>query len=152
MIYSVVLNSELRSSGSVSNAEYTFNWGILPESKYKLSSKFISSDVDLTSFNAIPMLYVDLGQTTVCTTNTIQTSAMHTKFIGILQPNITNSTNCFLFTDSNTNPCIQINDRPRNNNNFYVKIMTNDVIPVPWTDYKNNSLTDYILILTFERI
>ena len=149
MIYNVVLNSDLRSSGSVSNATYTFDWSILPESKYKVTSNFISSDVDITSLGAIPMLEVDLGQSTVYTTNSTQTRALTTRCIGALRPNITNSSNCFLFCDSTTCPSIQLNDRPRSNN-FNVNIMTNDVNPVAWTDFVNATVTDYILILTFE--
>jgi hypothetical protein len=99
MIYNVVLNSDLRSSGTVSEAIYTFDWSIFSESKYKVSSKFISSKCDVTAFLTIPMLEVNLGQSNNFTTKINQTNASSTMCIGTLQPNLTNSNSCFLYGD-----------------------------------------------------
>ena len=150
MIYTVILNSELKNSGTTSNASYFFDWSILPESKYKMTAVFTSGFANMGSIADIALLEVQLGQMTVYKANSTQTRATSTNCIGFLLPNET-STSTFMYGDITTIPPLYLNNRP-NANDFYVKIMTNDAVPVLWDDFASTQLFDYVLILTFETI
>jgi hypothetical protein len=150
MIYSVVLNSNLKASGTNSNAMYYFDWSILQNSKYKMTAVFSSGLADMTSLADIAMLEVQLGQSTVYSVNATQTRASTTNCIGFLIPNAT-TTSTFMYGDITTIPPLYLSNRP-NTNDFSVKIMTNDLPPVLWDDYAGLQLLDYVLILTFESI
>lgn len=150
MIYSVVLNSNLKSSGTVANANYYFDWSVLPNTKYKVSGCFTSSAVNETSILDIAMLEVQLGQSKVFKSNATQTRASSTNCIGFLLANST-TTSSFLYGDITTIPPTFLYNRP-NTNDFNVKILTNDAIPIEWTDAVGLAITEYILILTFETI
>lgn len=150
MIYTVILNSALRSSGTTSNATYYFDWSILPESKYKMTAVFTSGSANMGSVVDIALLEVQLGQTAVFKANSTQTRATSTNCVGFLLPNET-STSTFMYGDITTIPPLYLNNKP-NTNTFYVGIMTNDEVPVLWDDYVSTQLFDYVLILTFETI
>lgn len=147
MIYNVVLNSNLKSSGTVSNAIYYFDWSILPYSKYKVSATFVSSAINATTPN-VGILEVQLGQANNFKFNATQTRASTTNAIGILKPNATGAST-YMFGDLITIPPLMLNQRP-NSNEFYVRITSNAAVPIDWVDYASAQMTDYVLVLSFE--
>jgi hypothetical protein len=149
MIYNVVLNSNLKSSGTVSNATYYFDWSILPNSKYKVSSTFVSSAINATTPN-IALLEVQLGQSNNFKFNATQTRASTTNAIGILKPNATGAST-YMFGDIITLPPVFLNQRP-NNNEFNVRITSNAAVAIDWVDYTSAQMTDYVLVLSFEDV
>lgn len=150
MIYTVILNSNLKSSGTTSNATYTFDWTVFPESKYKMTAVFTSTAVNAVNVLDIAMLEVQLGQSTVFKSNPTQTRATTTNCIGFLIPNSTVAST-FMYGDITTIPPLYLYCRP-NTNDFNVRITTNDAIAADWVDYASFLMTEYNLVLTFETI
>ena len=68
MSYTVILNSNLRTSGTVSDARYMFDWTALPQGKYKVSWSFVSGPVDLTVVGTpfdLMLIEAQLGQSSI---------------------------------------------------------------------------------------
>ena len=151
MIYTVILNSNNRVAGStVSNATYYFDWTVFSESKYKMTSVFTSTAVNATNVLTLAMLEVQLGQSKVFKANATQTRATTTNTIGFVIPNAT-AVSTFYYGDITTLPPVYLYHRP-NQNDFYVRLTTNAIIPIDWVDYVGAQMTEYNLILTFESI
>lgn len=149
MIYNVTLSSTTRSSGSVSQAVYDFNFNVLPEGRYRMTSNFVSSTCNNSQYPNIAMLEVSLGQSSVYKTIALSTTALVSQCIALLKAN-TNTTNSFLYCDSIN--CIPVILNRPCNNQINVKIMTHSVTPTLWTDCQGTALTDYVLILSFEKL
>jgi hypothetical protein len=149
MIYNVVLNSLNKESSSIStcNATYIFDWGVLPDKKFKMRYNFVSSNIDATNIK-IALLSLDLGQT-MYKNSSLKVQGQNTLNVGVLIPyNVTSKS--YLYADRNTNQPITMN-RPRNNQ-FRVEITTNDVVPISWSDSTSAIPLSYVLILSFEEI
>jgi hypothetical protein len=143
MIYTVIINSNSRISGTVANATYTFDWTNLPEGPYVLTWGFCSGNVDIPASNII-ILNADLGMKNVFTCNPVYTQAQSSQILGTLIPNETGLSS-FFYGDKNGNGPITLN-RPQNND-FQVKLLTTDLIPLEFTGIGN-----YILNLSFEKV
>ena len=150
MIYNVFLNSNSRSSGTVLNANYFFDWSILPSSSYKVSFNFVSSSINTSVLNNIANLDINLGQAMTFQTSSTQTRATSTNQVGFLLSNET-STNTYLFGDSSTLPIIFLNSKPTSND-FTVRILNNALIPLEWTDSVGGLPTEYVLIISLESV
>jgi hypothetical protein len=149
MIYNVVINSNLRVVGSTtSNADYNFDWSILPQGKYKLTWVFIGAPCDMNPLLSIPMLEMSLGQASVFGVDPANVRASTTNCVGILTPSALADA-CYLFGDLATNPPIFLASRPCNNS-FNVRIRTNDVPAIFFLDSNGEALPEYVLTLSLE--
>lgn len=142
MIYTVILNSNLRTSGSVGNATYNFDWTNFKEGQYIMSFGFCSGSVNIPTGDTI-IVSADLGQSNVFVCSPITTRAQSSQIIGTAIQNETGVS--FYYGDKNTNGPILLN-RPTNNQ-FNVKLQTTDLIPLEITTVAN-----YILNLSFEKV
>ena len=151
MIYNVVLNSINRCNTNqddiICNSDFFFDWSVLPEGKYKLSFSYISSNVNQSNVEYIPILNVALGQSTNFNADPLRISAITTNAIGVLIPYVV-STKSYLYADKNINHPLIIN-RP-SQNNFKVNIL-NDTNGF-WTDTDFNEMESYVLTLSFEQL
>ena len=147
MIYNVILKTENRTNPTsvICKSEYFFDWSVLPEGKYKLSFSFISSNVNQSSVDFIPILNAALGQTTNFTADPLRISAITTNTIGVLIPYVV-STASYLYADKNINHPIILN-RP-SQNNFRVDIL--DDTNGSWTGNDAKEMDSYVLTLSFE--
>ena len=149
MIYNIVLNSANLASGVLPNGQHYFDWTVLPESQYKVTFSFMSGPVNLLGFTSIPLLYVDLGQTTFYSSSNNSITCKTTQFLGCLQPNLV-SGNSYLNTNRETNTILYLLNRP-SNNQFSVKIL-NNINGNNWLDLNGANLLNYVLTLTLETI
>ena len=144
-IYNFVLFSEI-GSGTVADKSFFVNWSILPESQYKLTFSFASSNLaNSTTYEA--MLFInEMG----CCNNIVcmgpyGSTANNAGFIGIIRDNINMG---FLSTNLTDNPPSYLRGRPTANQ-ITVKIHRNNAFVE--TDY--TPLPDkYTLILSLEQL
>ena len=144
-IYNFVLFSEI-GSGTVADKSFFVNWSILPESQYKLTFSFASSNLaNSTTYEA--MLFInEMG----CCNNIVcmgpyGSTANNAGFIGIIRDNINMG---FLSTNLTDNPPSYLRGRPTANQ-ITVKIHRNNALIE--TDY--TPLPDkYTLILSLEQL
>lgn len=148
MIYTVIINSNNRISGSVANANYVFDWSALQQSKYKMTFDLICTDVN-TTVAEFGCVHINLGQNNVFQVTT-QTERRNTNMIGTFFPN-ENSTSTFLYSDKNTNSPLYLSCRPVSND-FCVKLTTSDLAATDFFDSNGFLIDDYILTLCFETI
>lgn len=148
-VYNVVLNSALGTVNSSFN-QYTFfyNWGQIPEGRYKVTFSFMSSAGTLTN-TSVCNVFIDLGQKNITFGNNISGSLVikYTRqYLGMLRYTGTGA-NTYLFAEENMNAPIYLNNRPTNNN--IVVYMRN-------SDFAQNSYSlttapnNYSLVLNFE--
>ena len=151
MLYTIVLSSNQRLSGTVVNAIYSIDWSVIPNAKYRVKTLFTSSTVNLTNITRIANLEVNLGQQqNVLKSSSTQTRATSTNNIGFLLPNSIGAST-FLYGDNTTTPEFMLNHIPTTND-FQVRISTNDAIPLDWSDSGGGTMVDYVLILTLEKM
>jgi hypothetical protein len=117
-VYNVVLNSALGTVVSAFN-QYTFfyNWGQLPEGRYKVTFSFMSSAGTLLN-TSVCNVFMDLGQKYINFGNNSSNSSVinYTRqYLGMLRYSATGA-NSYLFAEENMNPPIYLNNRPTNNN------------------------------------
>ena len=144
-IYNFVFYSDI-GSGTVASKSYFVDWGMLPNSRYKVTFSFTSSTLTIaTTFDA--MLFIpDLG----CSNNTIVNSstgngANYNGFIGIIR-NYTVTT--YLETNIIDNPPSFLRSRP-NSNQITVHIHQNtSAIQTAYTPLP----TRYTLVLSLEQL
>jgi hypothetical protein len=148
MIYNVNLNSKNRASGTVSNATYFFDWSVLPDCSYKVSFNFVSSSINTSVLSTISVLEIGLGQSMVYKASSTQTRATSTNNIGFVLAKET-STNTFLYGDNSTIPFIYLNTKP-SSNEFKVRLLTNGINPIEWTDSVGSSVAEYVLIISLD--
>lgn len=149
MIYNIVLNSTNIISGTAINGFHSFDWTILPESKYKVTFSFMSGPQNLLNYPSIPSLFVDLGQNTIYTSSNNNVSGKTTHFIGMLYPNLI-SGNSYLSVNRETTSILYLLSRP-NTPQFNVRIL-NNITGGPWLDINGATITNYVLNITFETI
>lgn len=138
--YNIIINSLTNIGGTnQSNYQYTFDWGLIPDSNYEVSFKF-STAVN-TENSILEIAIPDLG----ATFKTYQTIAPG---VSSNYPNILGTVNSYdslyylaLPTD---NPPVYISNRPFNNN-FTVYITDT-------AGALKNIGVNYILILSFKKI
>lgn len=141
-VVNVIFNSNYKTSGTNSNANYYMDWSAILKSntKYLLQWTYVSQANTLTT-PKIPSVYINIyGENYSASTQGAPTSNnMGALFVGSA-----------LYATTNDNTPILINDRP-SNNYVNIQILTNDNPPVEWTD--NSAIpvppNNYILTLTF---
>jgi hypothetical protein len=140
----VVLNSAKSSSGSVANANYNFDWSVLPNIPYYVYFSFVGRDS--TSFPVeVPIIYIDFGASS-STYSVIANNygASTSNYLGTLQKMPSSTTTNYLFSDKFNNPPIYLSNRPTNKS-FQVQIKTDQD-----ANFDTNSLAVYVLTLYFE--
>lgn len=150
MIYNVVLNSNLRASGTVANAGYYFDWSVFPDGKYKLTWVFVSGTCNMAAMAAIPMVEINLGQSKAFRIDPTNVQTATTNVVGVVVPNIL-ATATFLAADLTTNAPVFLDHRP-SNNTFSVRLMTNALAPVDFVDNAAAVLPAYVLTLSLELV
>lgn len=152
MSFSVILNSNLRSSGTVSDARYMFDWNVLPAGKYRMTWGFISGQVNLGIANTpVDPLLIDaqLGQNTVFRSNALYTRPDNSMCIGIVSAN-ENVASTYMYSAPAANAPIFL-QRPFDTE-FSVRILNSNAVSGVWTDSAVATLGKYILTLYFEQI
>lgn len=143
MIYTVILNSNLRTSGSVGNAMYNFDWAsALEPGEYNMSWAITTGNVTITDGTAL-LVSAELGQTGAYICSAINTSAQSTNIIGTLISNEVGSS--FFYGDRNSNGSLRLK-RPTSNE-FSVKLLSCDAVPLEITTVAN-----YVLNLSFDKV
>ena len=144
-IYNFVLFSSI-GDGTVANKSFFVDWSILPESRYKLTFSFASSNLTISA-NYEAMLFInEIG----CSNNIVcmgpyGSTAKNAGFIGIIRDNINMG---FLSTNLTDNPPSYLRGRPTANQ-ITVRIHRNNAVIE--TDY--DPLPDkYTLILSLEQL
>ncbi len=141
-VVNVIFNSNYKTSGTNSNAQYYMDWSAILKSnrKYLVQWTYVSQTNTFTT-PKIASVYINIyGENYSASTHGAPTSTnMGALFVGSA-----------LYATTNDNTPILINDRPTNNN-VNVQILTNDNPPVEWTDNAPIPVgpNDYILTLTF---
>jgi hypothetical protein len=144
MIYNVILNSNLRTSGTVANAYYNFDWcSSMKEGEYSMTWALTTGNIANITDSSTILVSAELGQSKSFICSAINTNAQNTNIIGTIIPN--SSGNSFYYGDRNTSGSIILN-RPTSNN-FNVRLFNCDTIPLDITTIGN-----YILNLSFEKV
>lgn len=141
--YTVVLNSNL-STGTATDAQFNFDWTVLPDRNYLVHYSFNSSNMNIAS-GKVCLISSDLfshTNTYIAGAQTGRTVAQTSNILGVAYPYIYGATTA-LHADDSTCPPTYINTRPTANQ-FSVHIKTADATPV---SYPN--LTEWVLILNF---
>lgn len=130
-IYNVVLNSNNKTSGTNSNANYYIDWSaVMPSGKYYLHFNYMGSANTYVGNKNAQLLISGLSTHV----HTSGQGAPTTQYIGMLKPIvlIAGSTNtALLFAEDNTSAPIYLENRPLNNN-FNVQVLDN--FGNPFTD------------------
>jgi hypothetical protein len=146
MIYTVIINSAQKSSGTTSNGMYYFDWSVLPNVPYKVSFGFVSGPMN-SVLSDVGLISIELGQSCVFNVTPTQIRGNVTKVIGSFIPNETNNTSSFVYGDHNTNGLVYLRGRPTQNE-FPLKLLTLD--GGLWVDSGNNQLGKFVLSLCFD--
>ena len=143
-IFNVVLESTLGSGVGNYGRTYFFDWGRIPQGRYKVSFVFNSAVVATTN-TTVANIFVDLGQG--CNTFIASTGQGYRQnYLGMLLWTGTGAGNA-LWCDAYTNPPVYLNQRPTQNSVF-VEIHTN-ASPFE-ANYANPDVGQYTLVLSFE--
>ena len=141
--YNVVLNSNL-STGTATDAQFNFDWSVLPDRNYLVHYSFNSSNMSIAS-GKVCLISSDLfsnSNTFIAGAQTSRTSAQSSNILGVAYPYIYGAVSA-LHADDSTAPPIYINTRP-NNNQFSIHIKTADATGVAYPN-----LAEWVLILQF---
>lgn len=117
-IYNLVLQSST-GSGNTANSQFYFDWGQIPEGKYKVRFTFNSAVVTLNN-TYVANIFLDLGQqvnTFIVPSTTLTTPQLRGNYLGTVAASGTGASQ-YLFADLHTNPPIYLNNRPTNNQLF----------------------------------
>jgi hypothetical protein len=144
MTYTVLINSDLQNSGTISNGRYFFDWDIFDDKKkYKVYIQFVSSS--LSSTNAkVPSLYIDLGQGKSFRVNKTSIVASNSQFVGQLY-RVETKTSPYLVSDANSK-AIELNRRPVTKD-FNVRILNDD-----GSLFASEIVFSYTIKLTFQEV
>lgn len=142
----VVFNSNYKTSGTNSNANYYIDWSAIlqPNTKYLLQWTYLGQ---VNTFNnpKLAGLYMNIiGENYTSSTSGAPLSL---NFGNLFEGNIG------LYATINDNTPILLNSRPTNNY-VNIQILTNDNPPVEWTDNAAIPVppANYILTLTFSEV
>lgn len=141
--YNVVLNSNL-STGTATDAQFNFDWSVLPDRNYLVHFSFNSSNMSIAT-GKVCLIASDIfsnSNTYIAGSQANRTSAQTSNIIGVAYPYIYGATTA-LHADDSTAPPTYINSRP-SNNQFSVHIKTADATGVAYPN-----LTEWVLILHF---
>jgi hypothetical protein len=153
-IVNVVLNSNNAISGSTNNnASYSIDFGSIlkPRTPYKLHFTYVGQPNVLTAVSKLAQVQVDFNMEQYSGGSI--SGAPTTLTIGCLRSFYLNGTTNYLFCDDNNNTPVYLQNRP-SNNNFTVRVLTNDATPVLWTDNAGTPVANnaYILTLSFQEM
>lgn len=143
----IKFNSNLKTSGTNSNANYLIDWSAIlkTDTNYSLTWTYVSQQNTFTTAPKIASVYMNIfGENYIANVF----GASITLNIGNLIPN-----NNALYADTNTNMPLFHPGRPLNNN-VNIQILTNDNPPIEWTDTAGPPVANnnYILTLLFSEL
>lgn len=139
--YTIVFNSNL-ATGTSANAEFNFDWSVIPNRNYLVHYSFNTSNMALTAGKvcvissplfASANAYFASGQTS-------RTASQSTNVLGVAYPYIYGAVSA-LHAEDGTAPPLYLNARPTMNQ-FTIHVKTADATPI---DYPN--LGEWFLIL-----
>jgi hypothetical protein len=153
-IVNVVLNSNNAISGSTNNnASYSIDFGTIlkPRTPYKLHFTYVGQPNTLIAISKLAQVQIDFNMEQYSGGSVY--GAPTTLTIGCLRSFYLNGTTNYLFCDDNNNTPVYLENRP-SNNNFTVRVLTNDATPVLWTDNASTPVANnaYIMVLSFQEI
>lgn len=144
--YTVVLNSNL-STGTPTDAQFNFDWSVLPDRNYIVHYSYNSSNMNIAT-GKVCLISSDIFSNSniyFATGQGGRTASQSTNILGVAYPYIYGAVSA-LHADDSTAPPIYLNGRPTMNQ-FTIHIKTADATPV---SYPN--LAEWVLILRFEPV
>lgn len=141
--YTVLLNSNL-STGTLADAQFNFDWSVIPNRNYLVHYSFNTANMNITT-GKVCLISSGLFSNANCYfagAQDIRTASQSTNVLGVAYPYIYGATSA-LHADDSTAPPIYLNARPTLNQ-FTIHIKTADATPI---DYPN--LGAWVLILRF---
>lgn len=153
-IVNVVVNSNNALAGSTNNdAQYNIDFGAIlkPRTPYQLHFTWVSQPNTITAATKIAQVQIDFNMEQYSAGSIYGAPTSLT--IGCLRTFYVNGTVNYLFADDSNNAPTYLQNRPMNNT-FRVQVLTNDAVPVPWTDNAGVPVpnNNYILTLSFIEI
>ena len=153
-IVNVVVNSNNALAGSTNNnAEYNIDFGAIlkPSTPYKMHWTYVGQPNTVTAATKLAQVQVSFNMEQYSAGSIY--GAPTTMTIGCLRTFYVNGTVNYLFADDSNNPPVYLQTRPMGGS-FRVQVLTNDAVPVGWTDnavvpVQNNS---YILTISFQEL
>jgi hypothetical protein len=142
MTYTVLINSDLKNSGSISDCKYYFDWDIFEQKKYKVYVQFVSSSLT-SDYTKVPSLYIELGQGKSYSVNKTLIIAQNSQFFCQLYK-VEGKTLPYLVSDETKH--IELSTPPRNKD-FTVRILNDDGL-----EFISDTDFSYTIKLTFEHI
>ena len=141
--YTVLLNSNL-STGTINDAQFNFDWSVIPNRNYMVHYSFNTSNMSISTGKVclISSGLFSSANTYFASGQDIRTGAQTTNVLGVAYPYIYGAVSA-LHADDSTAPPIYINARPTLNQ-FTIHVKTADATPI---DYP--SLGAWVLILRF---
>ena len=144
--YTVILNSNL-STGTPTDAQFNFDWSVLPDRNYLVHYSFNSSNMSITT-GKVCLIASDIfsnSNTFIAGSQTVRTSAQTSNIIGVAYPYIYGAVSA-LHADDSTAPPTYINTRP-SANQFSVHIKTADATGIAYPN-----LAEWVLVLHFRPV
>ena len=141
--YTVILNSNL-STGTATDAQFNFDWSVLPDRNYLVHFSFNSSNMNIAT-GKVCLISSDIfthTNTFIAGSQAGRTSAQSSNILGVAYPYIYGAVSA-LHADDSTAPPTYINTRPTANQ-FSVHIKTADATPVAYPN-----LAEWVLVLNF---
>ena len=154
-IVNVILNSNNALPGSTNNnASYNIDWGSIlqPNKPYKLHFTYVGQANTFTIASKLAQVLVNFQMEQYGNQSSTY-GAPTTTHIGTLRSFYLNGTTNYLFSDDINNTPVYLQTRPYNNI-FTVEVVTNDAVPVGWTDNAGAPVVnnDYMLTLSFQEV
>jgi len=154
-VVNVLLNSNNALAGSTNNdATYNIDWGSIlePNKPYRLHFSYTGQPNTLTTASKLAVVMIDFQMEQYLNSSSTY-GAPTTMTLGVLRSFYLNGTTNYLFSDDSNNPSVYLKNRP-GNNTFRVRVLTNDAVPVAWTDNAGVPVANnnYILCLSFQEI
>lgn len=149
----VILNSNNKVSGTTQSATYFVDWKSFldPRKHYQLHFTYMGG---LNTWSGaaghIPMVYADFNTSNI---QPLNGNSANSHCIGYLMPTMIQgaATTVFFQSLDNTNLPVYM-EGPPGNNTFTIRILDNDINPLPYTDTAAAVPAEYVLILHFKEI
>lgn len=147
--FKVIVNSEKFYGTKANNdsVNYLFDFTNVDDGLYSLTYTFAGESQN-EEFSGPAELFVNFNGSKNYVVNPTSTSLTTTTHIGLLYPDITNTTNGYLYAKAGDNPPTIL--RKPQTSLFNVSIL--NASGTPYLDGSSNSVARYILVLNFHRV
>jgi len=153
-VVNVILNSNNKTSGTNSNANYNIDWSAILKDKtaYRMHWTYVGQANTLTAASKLAQVQINFVMEQYLNRSSTL-GAPSTFTIGVLRSAYLNGTINNLYAGDNDNTPIYLANRPYNNT-FNVQVLTNDATPIEWLDNAGTPAVNnnYMLTLCFTEI